>query len=132
MRQPPKDLLNHVQNEISEAEIRLDGLDARLALLHEVGKISPSEILGKSTWKICGESTIANKVWKIVSSLVKLECNIEEITHTIRKQNPEITSFQITDSIGILQTKKILHVKENKTVTITDVEKSFLQGRMNS
>ncbi|MCJ8306520.1 MAG: hypothetical protein HRU07_05660 [Nitrosopumilus sp.] len=128
----PKDLLNHAQNSISDAEITIDGINARLVFLHEEGQISPSEILGKFTWKIGGEPTVANKVWKIIVSLAKLECHIEKIIYTIRKQNPEITPYQIRDSVGILQKSGIIHSDENEIVIVSNIEKSFIQRRMNS
>ncbi len=124
-----EDLTNHVQNDMSHSEITSDGINARLATLCKELKIFQFNIHGKLVWGTSGEQpTITNKVWEIVSQLVKNEYSLENIIYTITKQNPEFTPIQIFNAVGILEANEIIHVK-HQIVILTDLEKSFIHKR---
>lgn len=128
--QTVEDLTVHVAKKIipkyPDAEINVPGIKKRLESLKEESKVEQTEFCNRQVWRISGENTtIPNRVWNIISSLTNLECHIESIIHTIRKEFSFITIAQINNAIGILQSEKIIQVNNN-IASFTPTEKQFI------
>ena len=128
-----EDLTEHVAKRIQkispDSEITILGITARLQTLQEELKIHQIQFGKRDVWKLYGDySTIPNKIWQIITSLAKLECHIKHIIYTITKQDNSITSVQIRNAIGILQSKGIIQVN-NKVASVSSSEKQFILVR---
>jgi len=125
-----EDLTHHVEEKITpkypDNTITIPGIKARLTLLEDQLQVEQRIINRRAVWKIPGEDNIPNKVWRIITSLEKLQCDIQSITYTIKKQDDSITVSQINNAIGILEAKKIIQV--NHTIaSLTPIEKKFME-----
>lgn len=124
-----KDLREHLKKLSPDTEITPEWTNARLQLLQEEARIEQVTNNGRTVWKVCGdEPSITNMVWNTITSLVKLEMDIPSIIHVVTQLNPRVTTDQITNKIGILQTNEIVHLK-NELVTVSSSEKPFLKRR---
>ena len=125
-----KDLVNHVTDKLilkyPEANFTIPGITSRLESLQEEIQIEQTILYNRAVWKLCGGNiTTPNRVWSIISSLAKLECHVKNIIYTIRKQNDSITSSEIKNAIGILQSNNIIQVN-GKIASVTTPEKQFI------
>ncbi len=113
-----EDLLQHISNRLTskypDAEFTIPGIAARLELLPEQFQIEQSEINNRPVWKLCGDSiTMPDRIWQIITSLAKLECFIQSVIYTIRKQHKSISPHDIKNAIGTLQSNGIIQIRNS-------------------
>jgi len=124
-----EDLTIHVAMKIvpkyPDSEITIPGIVSRLQILQDECMVQQTHFGKRIAWRLCKFITIPNRIWNVIASLVKLECSIKSIIHTIQKQDPSITIFQINNAIGILQSEKTIQVNNN-IASLTPSEKQFI------
>lgn len=125
-----EDLTEHVAEKIipkyPDSEITIPGILARLESLQEELQVEQTQINNRQVWKLYGENiTVPNRVWNIITSLTKLECHIQSIIYTIRKQDESIISSEIKNSIGILESNKIIQIRNN-VAGVTPAERQLI------
>ena len=124
-----EDLTVHVAEKIipkyPDSEITVNGIVSRLQTLQDQCMVQQTYFGKRVAWKLCCSISIPNRIWNVISSLVKLECSIKSIIHTIQKQDRSITIIQINNAIGILQSEKIIQVYNN-IASLTPSEKQFI------
>jgi|APSaa5957512535_1039671.scaffolds.fasta_scaffold17455_3 hypothetical protein len=113
-----EDLLYHISEKLTpkypDADFTISGIEARLNSLQDQLLVQQIVIHNRAVWGIYGKNTTTpNKIWHIITSLAKLECHIQSIIYTIRKQYPSILPSEIKNAIGILETNKIIAIKHN-------------------
>jgi len=127
--QTVEDLTVHVAKKIIpkylDSEITVNGIVSRLQTMQDQCMVQPTYFGKRVAWRLCGNISIPNKIWNVISSIVRLECSIKSIIHTIQKQDHTITITQINNAIGILQSEKIIQVNNNIAL-LTPSEKQFI------
>lgn len=131
-----RDIAEHVADGLymkyPNSEITISGVQARLESLQEERQVEKIESYGKPVWKIAGNNTtIPNRIWNVITGLAKLECPIQSIMYTIRKQHGTITVYEINEAIGVLQSSSIIAVKD-KIASVTPSEKQSLMAVISS
>lgn len=124
-----EDLTVHVAEKIIpkylDSEITVDGIISRLQTLQDECMVQQTYFGKRVAWRLCENISIPNRIWNVISSIARLECNIKSIIHTIQKQDNSITITQINNAIGILQSEKIIQVNNN-IASLTPTEKQFI------
>jgi len=124
-----EDLTIHVAEKIipkyPDSTITVNGIISRLQILQDQCIVQPTYFGKRIAWRLCETISIPNRIWNVIVLIVRLECDIKSIIHTIQKQDPSVTRFQINNAIGILQSEKIIQVN-NKIVSLTTSEKQFI------
>jgi len=124
-----EDLTLHVAEKIipkyPDGTITVNGITSRLQILQDQCMVQPTYFGKRIAWRLCETISIPNRIWNIIVLIVRLECDIKSIIHTIQKQDHTITNTQINNAIGILQSEKIIQVN-NKIASLTTSERQSI------